>query len=162
MKNKIKNFFKNCAHEKIYRAYWITILVAIVIFVLGTLFENKEWLDGMILSKYMERCFEAHGNGEVSVGYILYYSIFYVVIIPTYIIPTLYCLTREEEKKWYAFVIFLSVIFIFFANAYLSEMLMYKDGNAINQTYITCCICVATVLTATAGVKIGMEKKSSN
>lgn len=162
MKEKIKTFFKNCVHEKIYRAYWITTCIALIIFILATLFENNAWLDGMNLSKYMESCFQTHQNGGNSLGYVLYYSIFYLIIIPTYLVPTLYFLTRENENKWYAFVIFLSIIFLFFTNAYLSEMLMYKDGGSINQTYMTCCICVATVLTATAGIKIGMHNKDSN
>lgn len=113
MRDKIKNFFKNCAKDSIYRAYLITIIFIIGVFVLGTLFENNKWLHGNILSDYMATCFEAHARQEWSVGYFLYYFFLYVVIIPTYLIPSLYLLAKKNAVGWLSYVIFLNIVFYF-------------------------------------------------
>lgn len=163
MKTKVKAFFNKCAHDKIYQAYWITMLSVIIVFVLGTAFENNRWLNGNMLSDYMATCFAAHARQEWSVGYFLYYFFLYVVIIPAYLIPSLYLLAKKNEVGWLSYVIFLNIAFLFFINAYLTEMLQYQDGTceAIYETYMTSFICVATAIIGITGIKMGFLNKKS-
>ena len=164
-KRKKKPFEKPVSEENvkkwIIKAYVITIFLTIAVFVVGTVLENKKLICGYMLSDFMETCFAAHAQQEWNVGYFLYYLFLYLVTT-AYLIPSLYLLAKKNEVGWLSYVIFLNIVFLFFINAYLTEMLQYHDDSceAIYSTYMTSFTCVATAIIGIAGIKMGLINQS--
>lgn len=157
MKNFLKNLKTNIKTKKVYQAYLATIGAIVLIIALGLFGENCKIFNGAFLSDHMAQCFAAHQQKEFNVGYLLYYLFLYILIIPIYLIPALYIIAKRNEASWCSFVIFISVVFLIFINAYLTEMLQYKDETcqSIYEMHLTSFISVCTAIIGTAGIKLG-------
>lgn len=160
--NKIKDFFHNLHNKRIYQAFAITIAVICALMIFGFVFENFKIINGNFLSDYMATCFEAHKNKEQSWGYVFYYILLYI-FIASYFIPSLIILVNKKtnDKYWCAYIIFLSIIFLVFINAYLTEMLQYDDKTcqSIYEMHLTSYISVSTIIIGIAGIKMSILLK---
>lgn len=167
MKKIIQNTRQFLSKYGIFIACAITILFTIGILIFGFVAEtNKlEVFNGQALSKFMYNCFEAHHKFSENIqteieqcyinGYLLYYVLLYLAII-LYSVSAIVICSRTKKVSWCAYVIGISVIFLVFMNAYLTEMLQYEDStnSSIYQTYMTSFISLATILSGIAGIKI--------
>lgn len=161
IKEFFKNFFPNIKQKSIYRAYLITIMVIIFLIGLGMGLENNKQalFNDNFLSDFMAECFEAHKNEERNIGYAIYYLLLYFFVI-IYIVPSLVILVHKKtsDKYWCIYIIFLSIVFLVFINAYLTIMLQYHDetSESIYEMHLTSFISVSTIIIGIAGIKMSV------
>ncbi len=158
-KNFFQKFFHNIRHSHLYRAYLVTIIFGIILLFLGMHFEHHKTaiFNNKFLSDFMHDCFQAHDKGEENIGYNVYYLLLYFFVL-VYIIPSLIILihNKTNSKYWCIYIILLSVIFLVFINAYLTEMLQYETNTAqsIYEMHLTSFISVTSIIIGIAGIKI--------
>lgn len=161
-KSLFQNLFRNIRKNHLYQAYLVTLIVAIILLILGMVLENNKLLNNKFLSDFMSDCFQAHQNEEKNAGYVIYYLLLYIFVL-LYIVPSLTILVHRKTNNqyWCIYIIFLSIIFLVFMNAYLTEMLQYNNDScqAIYEMHLTSFISITTIIIGIAGIKLSVLLK---